>query len=389
MNLVEAYLRAVAMLLPRAQREDITAELRDLILSRIEAREAALGRPLREEEIEAVLREVGHPLVVAARYRGGPQHVVGPALYPYWLFAVKAAAAIQAALALVVFAVKALAGGDLVRAFDQALASAVSGTLALAGLATAVAWGVERWGLRIGYLDRWRVRDLKGLELAAWDWDGWRERWGVLWAPSPPRDWRRFGAPGAPRSVSELAGRSLGGIAWGVVLLLWWTGLLPVVLVGAPGDLRELGVDLGPLASVDWEALKAALTPAVVLYCVLAVAQGVLWIANPGAVRLQGGIDLLIAADVLGAAGWLWTASPLAPAVAAPSLSALAVRLRHGFDHGAPYLLADVLAVAGLVLAFGGVCRALRGAWELLAPRSTLGGAPRAVAGPAPFEGRL
>src|SRR6185503_18548511 len=56
MDLVNQYLRAVAALLPRAQRDDITAELRDIILTRIEAREAALGRKLSPDEIEQELR---------------------------------------------------------------------------------------------------------------------------------------------------------------------------------------------------------------------------------------------------------------------------------------------------------------------------------------------
>jgi hypothetical protein len=43
MDVVEGYLRAVAALLPRAQRDDIVAELRDVILNRIEEREAGLG----------------------------------------------------------------------------------------------------------------------------------------------------------------------------------------------------------------------------------------------------------------------------------------------------------------------------------------------------------
>ena len=57
MDLVNEYLRAVAALLPKAQRDDIVAELRDTILNRIEEREADLGRPLTDDEVEAVLRE--------------------------------------------------------------------------------------------------------------------------------------------------------------------------------------------------------------------------------------------------------------------------------------------------------------------------------------------
>ena len=91
MDLIERYLKAVGAQLPAAGREDILAELRDLLMSRVEAREAELGRPLTEAEVEAVLREVGHPPTVAARYGAGPQHVVGPELYPWWLFGVKTA----------------------------------------------------------------------------------------------------------------------------------------------------------------------------------------------------------------------------------------------------------------------------------------------------------
>jgi hypothetical protein len=57
--------------LPRAAKaDDIAAELRDVIASRIEDREESLGRPLAEKEVSALLREFGHPLVVAARRSG-------------------------------------------------------------------------------------------------------------------------------------------------------------------------------------------------------------------------------------------------------------------------------------------------------------------------------
>ncbi len=57
-----------------------------------------LGRPLTDEEREEVLRAMGHPLVVAARYRKEPQMLIGPELFPYWLFAVKAGLLIMAAV---------------------------------------------------------------------------------------------------------------------------------------------------------------------------------------------------------------------------------------------------------------------------------------------------
>jgi hypothetical protein len=46
MDLLDRYLAAVAALLPKTQREDIVAELRDTLLNQMEEKEAELGRPL-------------------------------------------------------------------------------------------------------------------------------------------------------------------------------------------------------------------------------------------------------------------------------------------------------------------------------------------------------
>ncbi|WP_334161979.1 hypothetical protein [Phenylobacterium sp.] len=81
MDLVERYLAAIGRELPEGHRADITAELRDELLSKIEEREAAAGRALDRRELERLLVEFGHPLVVAHRYRR-IQHLVGPAVFP-------------------------------------------------------------------------------------------------------------------------------------------------------------------------------------------------------------------------------------------------------------------------------------------------------------------
>ncbi len=50
MQLIERYIEAVKFWLPKAQQEDIAAELHTNILAQAEDREAALGRPLQEDE---------------------------------------------------------------------------------------------------------------------------------------------------------------------------------------------------------------------------------------------------------------------------------------------------------------------------------------------------
>ncbi len=91
MELLDRYLHAVKKFLPQGQQDDIAAELADDLRSRMEDREAELGRPLTEAEQEAILKAYGHPMVVAGRYRRDQRSVafgrrlIGPVLFPFYL----------------------------------------------------------------------------------------------------------------------------------------------------------------------------------------------------------------------------------------------------------------------------------------------------------------
>jgi len=144
MDLLDRYLGAVAALLPAAQRQDIVAELRDLLESRIDEKAAELGRPLGKAEMEALLNGFGHPLAVAGRY--GPQRaLIGVELYPYWLFALKAALAVAAFVSLIPALVQmATTDWDVSRAFSHALAGFLPFALQLVGVITLIGAAVER-----------------------------------------------------------------------------------------------------------------------------------------------------------------------------------------------------------------------------------------------------
>jgi hypothetical protein len=83
MDVLERYLRAVKFWLPKSERSDIALELSEDIRSEIEDREKTLGRTLNVEEVRALLRERGNPLLVAERYLP-ERYVIGPALYPLY-----------------------------------------------------------------------------------------------------------------------------------------------------------------------------------------------------------------------------------------------------------------------------------------------------------------
>jgi hypothetical protein len=85
-QLLDRYLQALRIFLPRDKREDILKELSEDIRSEAEEQEAALGRSLNEAEQTAIVRRIGHPLMVASRYTR-PGHLIGPVIFPlYRLF---------------------------------------------------------------------------------------------------------------------------------------------------------------------------------------------------------------------------------------------------------------------------------------------------------------
>ncbi|MBI5837212.1 MAG: hypothetical protein HZB25_08205 [Candidatus Eisenbacteria bacterium] len=66
MELIERYLQAVEIWLPRSQRRDIIRELSDNIHSQVEEREEERGRPLTEADQAELLRQIGPPILLAS-----------------------------------------------------------------------------------------------------------------------------------------------------------------------------------------------------------------------------------------------------------------------------------------------------------------------------------
>ena len=79
MQLIERYLHAIGRHLPLKERADILAELRSQILDTLEAR---VEGEAQDSDVEAVLKEMGTPRVVAASYYPNQQYLIGPQLFP-------------------------------------------------------------------------------------------------------------------------------------------------------------------------------------------------------------------------------------------------------------------------------------------------------------------
>lgn len=306
MEMIDTYLGVVAAQLPKDKAEDIVAELRDEILARKEDREAVMGRDMTQAELEVLLREVGHPLVVAARYSDRQQGLIGPELYPWAMFAVRLGiiALVLVALARVILSVL-FGGDDLGQALGHAVGGFFRGVISVAGILAIAGWIIERQPQKPEFLTDWKVRDL-GL----FAWAGTMERSGLdfLRGNVVSRN-KAKGTPVADRSdFSPVAGAATSAV-FTLIVLLWWVGALG-------------GVRIDPFVILNGYDLGAALREIHrLLYWPVAVVLGarvafdVLRVVTGSPVRLTAMGDLSFALANMAIFAWVWMSSPLSELV--------------------------------------------------------------------------
>src|ERR1700759_2915108 len=161
MDLVERYLAAIGGQLPARQAADIKAELRDELMTRMEAREDELGRPLERREVEALLVEFGHPLVVAGRYRK-TQHLIGPEIFPFWWAVIKPMLLVVVVVYLGLAALGVLTHRPVAE-FKTAVPPIAVVLIYLFGLIPLVFAAFERFG-KTGFLREWKPARLPPAE---------------------------------------------------------------------------------------------------------------------------------------------------------------------------------------------------------------------------------
>jgi hypothetical protein len=84
MEILDRYLEAVKKHLPWEGQDDILAELAANLEAQLEGKETQLGRGLTNEEAEEWLKQIGSPIMIAARYQR-QQYLIGPGVFPvYW-----------------------------------------------------------------------------------------------------------------------------------------------------------------------------------------------------------------------------------------------------------------------------------------------------------------
>ncbi len=161
MELIDRYLQSVKLALPKAQQNDVIRELSDEILSQVEEKEATLGRPLTEDEQATLLKQLGHPLVLASRYRK-QRYLIDPSIFAiYWI--------VLRLVLVVVFLAMAVAA-VAVAATGQGLAAALAilwrypfAALSVFAWVTLVFVGLDVVQVKFGFFSKWDPHTLPKL----------------------------------------------------------------------------------------------------------------------------------------------------------------------------------------------------------------------------------
>ena len=274
MDLLDRYLAAVRRNLPAKDADDIIAELRDVLLAQAEEREERYGHV----DWTGLLREFGHPLTVAARYRP-QQWLIGPELYPFYLYFLKMIGGIVAVVVIVTAVVKGVVHqgppGPMIVDLLGSLWSSLAGTV---GAVTIVFALVERYGGVDRYFRNWKPGELPELpELSQLVGDKPKKRWEHAFE-----------------------------VAAGLLMLLWWAGAVQLPFATHSADFR---LELAPVwTQLYWPIL--ALLAARLVYNILRwIRPQGSWLAGLfGTTTAVGGVIL---AAMLHRAGQWATVVPL------------------------------------------------------------------------------
>lgn len=277
MELVNRYLQAVQNWLPAAQdktqqvqQQDILAELSEAILSRMDERKAEIGRELSNAEQADILKTVGHPMLVAARYQG-QQYLIGPALYPFWKQGLRMMLGIIASVHIALTSVALVQGARAMQSIVQGAFDFAGSALFGIGVMTALFHFFEHQQIAPRWLENWQP-----LKLAPVDEELKISRTSsmleiavylvfILWWVG----WLKFPA----LAIDSMRAISLSDI-W---ISYWW----PILMLG----LIELGLALSNLLQPQWTRARlmlriANITITIAIACRLLLADTLLYAAQ-------------------------------------------------------------------------------------------------------------
>ena len=146
-NLLERYLQAVQLFLPRRQQNEVGVEIQAGLRAQMDDLEQAIGRRLTDDERASVVRRFGHPVVVAARYRER-EHLISPSLFPIYIQVLGAAITVVLLATLTMALFSRAPASDALSSAWKILDSLLGRGLTVFACTTLGFAVVDRWHLR-------------------------------------------------------------------------------------------------------------------------------------------------------------------------------------------------------------------------------------------------
>jgi hypothetical protein len=247
-GLLERYIHAVKILLPLNKSDDIAAEIRSNLLSVIEDQEAEVGRELNSGELSGILKQNGHPMLVASRYVDPPKRsLIGPALFPFYWFTLRAVLLLVFAIILIVAAFQFVKSPDLVEALLHLWTNLWLGAISVIGWVT-VSFAIWEYCLvKFRFPESWNPQSLPAVPRAI--------RAPQPWQPSP---------------VVQIAIAGTWLVWWGMVLyfprvIFWgwprpgvfdlspaWAAMRPLLWLLVAIGIAQSSMKFTRFASAEW-----------------------------------------------------------------------------------------------------------------------------------------
>ncbi len=207
MELLDRYLQAVKRHLPWQRQDDIVAELRANLEAQLEDKEAALGRPLTQEEAGEWLKQIGSPIQVAARYQR-QQYLIGPALFPAYSYTLRLVLTWTTVIYVIAKVVTIAAQGLGVEAYVGVGLSLPWIWLINAGITTLIFAAIEMTGAR--FPGKFRAFGPIAGSMA-----------GPMTAPWSPMDLPSAGAHSGDWAKPKSLAKALAEVFLGFLFLAW------------------------------------------------------------------------------------------------------------------------------------------------------------------------
>ncbi len=286
-DLIDRYLNAVKFWLPRKQQRDILAEIAEDLHSQVEERSAALGHPLTESDVVALLKQRGSPMRVASGYI--PEHrLIDPAMLPMYRLVLKIVLLwVLAPIFVLVFIGPIFDSAHPGKALLVFFVEAVRALFFVVGIVTTVFAVMDRYQAK--WVDKWDPRKLPLVPPA-----------------QQPMEWYN----------------DFAGFAFGIGACVFWAVMLPQhrTFPLSGGNSIVLGAVWG---QIYWPVIALTLARALVdLYCFLRRA----WTPLRSWIRLSlDAVAIVIAILLLRVSDWVTITGPGFPPADLAKLSVWAI----------------------------------------------------------------